>query len=214
MRAKGKYLIGFSVMILLLFSCSPRHSGYTKSSPGSKPQNAGKCYAKVTFPTTYTQEDELVFEYIGDNPNQLGLQNKEVVIKPAIKEWRKKKQDNCMAPNPDDCLVWCLVDIPAKTEQYIIVKDTNQIKDFLVKTITYEYVDQMSHTDWAEVICQNKLTKSVIRNLKEALFNNGYQVSENDKIDKMTQSAITQFQKDNNLAFGALTVEFLDALDI
>ena len=38
-----------------------------------------------------------------------------VEIKPVSTKWVKKKADaNCLSANPDDCLVWCLVETPAE----------------------------------------------------------------------------------------------------
>lgn len=40
-------------------------------------------------------------------------------IRPASLKWVRKKADaNCLQANPDDCLVWCLVEIPAEYQVY------------------------------------------------------------------------------------------------
>lgn len=40
-------------------------------------------------------------------------------IRPASLKWVRKKADaNCLQANPDDCLVWCLVEIPAEYQTY------------------------------------------------------------------------------------------------
>ncbi len=48
-----------------------------------------------------------------------------VEVKPASTKWVKKKADaNCLSANPDDCLVWCLVEVPA--EYQTITKRVNK----------------------------------------------------------------------------------------
>lgn len=40
-----------------------------------------------------------------------------VEVKAPTQIWVKRKSDNnCLSDNPDDCLVWCLVDVPGETE--------------------------------------------------------------------------------------------------
>lgn len=39
------------------------------------------------------------------------------VIKPSSVQWVKKKADrNCQSADPNDCLVWCMVEVPAEVE--------------------------------------------------------------------------------------------------
>nr|HPQ21227.1 OmpA family protein [Saprospiraceae bacterium] len=39
----------------------------------------------------------------------------QIEVSPATQKWEKKKADkNCLSANPDDCLVWCLVEVPAR----------------------------------------------------------------------------------------------------
>jgi hypothetical protein len=48
-----------------------------------------------------------------------------VEVKPASTKWVKKKADaSCLSANPDDCLVWCLVEVPA--EYQTITKRVNK----------------------------------------------------------------------------------------
>ena len=55
---------------------------------------------------TYTKIDVLQPKY--ENVTE------RVETKPASTKWVKKRADaNCLSANPDDCLVWCLVETPA-----------------------------------------------------------------------------------------------------
>ncbi|MEM6723379.1 MAG: hypothetical protein AAF598_05030, partial [Bacteroidota bacterium] len=53
----------------------------------------------IAVPTEYTSESETI------------------EVAPATTKWVKRKADrNCLSANPDDCLVWCLVEVPARYE--------------------------------------------------------------------------------------------------
>ena len=40
-----------------------------------------------------------------------------ITLEPATTKWERRKADrNCLSQDPNDCLVWCLVQIPAVTE--------------------------------------------------------------------------------------------------
>jgi len=57
-------------------------------------------------------------------PAKYETQTEQLMTSPASTKWVKKKADrNCLSADPNDCLVWCLVEIPA---QYTTV--TKQVK--------------------------------------------------------------------------------------
>jgi len=48
-------------------------------------------------------------------PAEYRTDTETIEVKPASTKWVKKKADrNCLSANPDDCLVWCLVEEPAQ----------------------------------------------------------------------------------------------------
>lgn len=57
-------------------------------------------------------------------PARYETQTEQLLTSPAATKWVKKKADkNCLSHDPNDCLVWCLVEVPA---QYTTV--TKQVK--------------------------------------------------------------------------------------
>ena len=47
-------------------------------------------------------------------PAKYETQSEEIEVAAASSKWVKKKADkNCLSANPEDCLVWCLVETPA-----------------------------------------------------------------------------------------------------
>lgn len=116
------------------------------------------------------------------------------------------------------------VDIPAK---FIDVSKrllkagptTNQIEiPQKTKTITRRVLDkQGEYSDWREVLCGNKFTSSVNRQIQQALLDKGYDIGSygvDDIIGKDTRAALMQFQRDKGLPVGNLNLETLDALGV
>jgi len=60
----------------------------------------------------YTSVESVEFERI---PMEYETTTERVEVSPASTKWVKRKADrNCLSANPDDCLVWCLVEVPAE----------------------------------------------------------------------------------------------------
>ena len=60
----------------------------------------------------YTSVSSVEFERI---PMEYETTTERVEVSPASTKWVKRKADrNCLSANPDDCLVWCLVEVPAE----------------------------------------------------------------------------------------------------
>lgn len=50
-------------------------------------------------------------------PAQYETQTETIVVSPASTKWVKRKADrNCLSADPNDCLVWCLVEVPERTQ--------------------------------------------------------------------------------------------------
>ncbi|NNE38120.1 MAG: hypothetical protein HKN08_07425, partial [Gammaproteobacteria bacterium] len=49
-------------------------------------------------------------------PANYTTETETMVVSPATTKWVKRRADrNCLSANPDDCLVWCLVEVPEQT---------------------------------------------------------------------------------------------------
>ncbi len=191
----------------------------TRSLPSNMPSKPGACFAKATMP------DITSVNHITDVPMYTGLENdpqidtKEITLEstPATTKWVKKKADKkCLSNNPDDCLVWCLIEVPAVTKNYTIVVDTSLTDQWeLVQHEHLTPIQSGGHHEWVEVICDNKLTESVKKHLQRYLSNHNYYSGPIDGIlDRPLYDALTQFQKDNMIASGALSLETLVLMDI
>jgi len=160
--------------------------------------------------------------YTGDETTEdVDIETKEIMIKPASTKWEKKKSDRkCLSADPNDCLVWCLVDIPAESISYKILKDTSQSMNYEMTEIKQEVLTKKGgYTEWKEVLCENQLDESIYQQIKLGLINNNFLEAEvaNELpagFGTQMKSSLTKFQRANGLPVGRLDLETLDTLGV
>lgn len=145
---------------------------------------AGKCYREcnISHYPEHARYDTTIVEY---------------EKMPSTSNWVKRKADrNCLSSNPDDCMVWCLVNTPA-------VMDT--IHEFNV------IIDE-SLTTQVEVLCPEEANEELFMSIYNHLHTNGY----SDKLKKKDQKnfnkirdAYTSYQIKNQMPLGGLNLETL-----
>ena len=135
---------------------------------------------------------------------------------PAGQEWVKKIADkNCMSADPEDCLVWCLVEIPEQQIDRYELIDTSQSKEYEIEYITSKrLVQKGGHVEWKEVICQPQINNLLVSQLNEALFREGIDFTPTNKFNRTLKNALISYQRANGLPIGNLDVETLDLLGI
>ncbi len=92
-------------------------------------------------------------------------------VSPATTKWVKRRADkNCLSENPDDCLVWCLVEVPAKYETITktVLKSAATTKSVEIpaeyQTLTKQIVRTPASTRTVEIPAEYKtLTKTVVK---------------------------------------------------
>ena len=140
-------------------------------------------------------------------PAQFETVSEQVLVTPAQTKWVKGKGDqNCLSANPDDCIVWCLVEVPAtyRTVTRTVLKAPATTTEAPVpaqyKTITRSIISQPASvreveipaeyktvtktvlaekggtTEWREVLCSNRVTTARIQQIQSALMSRGYNV--------------------------------------
>lgn len=225
----------FSLFILLAGSLAYAQEDVP---PSGKP---GECYAKFYVPNEYefkevteidkpaytkTVDVPPVYETVYDTtvvrPAQKKLQVlpavyetvvEEVMIAPATTKWKKGPVDpSCLSPNPEDCRVLCLVEVPAeykKFERRVLktpsrtrevnipaeIKVTSRkvmVKPATTKEVTvpptYKTVmkrvvsKEGGYTEWKPILCGPQMTREVIKNIQLSLLDAGYKPGEPDGI--------------------------------
>ena len=83
---------------------------------------------------------------------------REVVI-PASTKWVKKKADNgCISTNPEDCMVWCLVETPAQYAE--VIYESSQCPKSFEKTESGKYC---SHAITTNIVSSNNSAFQIVK---------------------------------------------------
>ena len=175
--------------------------------------STGKCYAKCIFPTQYIIKKDTFFQYTGDKITNNNVKLNTILVSPSLQVWEKKKSPYpCSSIDPEDCLVWCLINKEAVIDSIYTVSDTTKIKEFKVVIKESKSLKSYSYTDWTEVVCENKISNNLILNLSKSLVKKNFLVNETDSYSEEFKMAIQAFQQENNLPFGQLTTETVNLL--
>ena len=83
----------------------------------------------------------------------------------------------------------------------------------------FESVERMvaqgeSRIEWRRVLCETNATPEVISHLQSQLKERGYDVEIDGDLDRKTQRALRDFQRDNDLPLAGVSYASLDALGV
>lgn len=175
----------------------------------------------IFYPPNYTFDcdDEVklpeqintIYVYDGLDPD-IEIKQIAVEIGSGEKKWVKKKADkNCLSANPDDCLVWCLVD-DYQIIIYDVVIDTSATTDWFPHT----YISRKKgKSKTMQVLCKDEISIELLEALRNRLYDLGYDVNP-DKTYKKLKGKLNRefkyFQDDYNLPVGKWTVDTMEFL--
>jgi hypothetical protein len=200
-------------------------SGITQPEPGM-PSEPGKCYAKCLVSNTINKKTYLYHQPIGFIPSP--TKSKVViinVIEERRQEWVKKRASkDCESSDPEDCLVWCLVDVPPLLDTIYLVKEDEKFinnylanpENFITKSVvTSELLNVGGYTEWQEVLCgDSPIYNETIIKVKTALARYDYEISSEEGFNRNTKANLVAYQKDNHLPIGNLDMKTLESLGI
>lgn len=169
-----------------------------------------KCYGRCTMVNynqvskTYTiiAKESSIYE----NLNEII----DTRILPASQKWVKKKADeNCVSEDPNDCLVWCLEETPAKrvtnlvcpySEAFINAYLANP-EEFEMTLLESESLESdNSYPEWLEIPCNyDPDYPEILKKVIEALNNAGFDIKPRTTLDPSLKAILVKFQKANDL---------------
>lgn len=237
--------------------------------PSNEP---GKCYARIAIPAKYETVEERVidkpasyrteiipatYKTVKDSilskpagvrkvniPATTETVTEDILVTPATQKWVKVTDPACMLPNPADCQILQLKDIPAvyKTVSRQVtvpatVKDIPVPAEYKVvsrrvvdlpeevrkieipatyKVVTRErLVSEAGYSEWQEVLCGKDFTPERIKAIQEALIREGFSTAPADGvIGARTKAALINYQKAYNLPIGNLNLVTLKHLKV
>ncbi len=175
----------------------------------------GKCYEKIKAEDKYKSVTKEYLIYTGDvEKAPKGVTKMILETTPATTKWVKKSSEGCMSENPEDCMVWCAVDVPAQTETVLVLKDETQSDQFEQKSIKNYVLKKNARDDFIEVLCEKQITKNVITQIQRALKPKGFNAGNSGNTDKQFYEGLVEFQNANNLPIGKLDIQTMELLGI
>jgi len=205
--------------LIILFSSTLL---FSQGSVLPENREPGKCYAKAYVPVSADSKFGVKIEkypvYIGERPKNVKIKTKKIITTPAEKEWVKKKTDrNCLSADPNDCLVWCLVNTTEEESVTLeVLKKPHKLSD---QEWEYQEVEvkfkKSGDTDWYEVACANDLTPNFVTKVQQMLSLKGFDAdAEPGILDAKTKAALTKYQKANALPVGQFDLQTLSSLGV
>jgi hypothetical protein len=209
----------YSIVLIFLFHIT---TSICIAQPGDAPKDSkpGSCYAKCLINDYGILDGQTSFPiFIGDDATGILLDTIEIKSKESTIKWMKKKTHrNCLEINPEDCLVFCMVEIPNKIDTIIVVVDTSVTDDYAWETFdTSKSIVKGNHTEWREVVCGQEIEDGFFNTLAAALDKHGfYVVNWEEKNVFMTElkAKLQEFQRANRLPIGVLDLETLEYLGL
>jgi len=204
----------FIGITIILSSCSIQNPGFHSN----RNIKSGKCYAQLFFPDVYNETNEIYPVYTGGNPEKAEfVQKMDFITQQKTQKWKKKKIDNCISTNPNDCFVYCKIDVPETKESYYIVTDTTKTKDYELKPIhQITNIKKKGYQDWVEVVCESDATSKLYKDIAFKLITLNY-LSPDANLSmrsKDIHKALNKFAKDNGLPYGNLNIIVLEKLGV
>jgi hypothetical protein len=174
----------------------------------------GKCYAKAMIPDQYETSATRYPIYTGLGVPD-GVEEKTLTLSPASTKWVKKSDKNCHSADPNDCLVWCLVEVPAEQKTMLLVKDTNKIKSFEMRPFEKRSLAKAGGvTEMVEILCDKDENAKLYHDISTALTSRGYLKAPQEFKNDALQAALVQFQKDKGLPVGNMNILTLNSLGV
>ena len=207
---------GFRLTLLtFVLSCT---TIYISAQPeAGMPSEPGKCYAKCLMPDKFETVKKTIPVY--SNIENVDYEIETVILKPTSSKWVKKKANrNCLSDDPEDCLVWCLVEQPAIAKEVKVPINPDDAGKLTYETFeTRQFVQKGGLTQWMEVVCGPDMTKDFVQELQLALVEKGYDLGEsgvNSNLGQETKAALVLYQRENDLPVGQMDFETLASLGI
>jgi hypothetical protein len=159
---------------------------------------------------------KVIKHYIFNGEDTTGLNVKitRITVSDARRELVKRRDPNCLSPNPVDCIKEAWEVIPPVTMNLYTLPDPSLTDQYDIREETTTVMVKEGKLVEEPIICPNLRTKRLISAVQEALKNKGYPLEVTGNYDTATSLAVIDFQKNVALPYGDLTLATLAALGV
>ncbi len=152
--------------------------------------------------------------FIGMDTTGLNVKVEKINVTEARTEIVKKKNKNCTSPNPEDCIVETIVEVPAVAMNLYTLAGPDITPDYEIRTEKVEKIVREGGLVETSIVCPKNRTKGMITKIQEALILEGYPLTANGELDQATMLSVKDYQITHKMPSGDLTLELLGALKI
>jgi hypothetical protein len=155
------------------------------------------------------------YVFTGSDTTGLGVTATKLTVVEGRKEMVKKRiSKDCVSPNPEDCYVKVLEEIPPVTMNLYTLPNTDKTKEYDIRKEKVQVVNRKGGPVSESIVCPKNRSSKLIKKVQTALVKLGYPLVINGVYDQATALSVTDFQKSKQMAYGDLTLAVLGALDV
>lgn len=140
---------------------------------GPMPIEQGKCFGKCLFMDHYEVTEESYISYDGNEEEEnVDVELQYPLVHPSGCKWvRAKEGNNCYLINPDDSLLWCLLEYPMTIKTNKVLLDTTQSSNYHIETYKAfrNVTNKGPYIAWKEIVCEADRTIELIKEVQTAL---------------------------------------------
>jgi hypothetical protein len=177
------------------------HGGVSQRSDVTERQ--GKCFKNCMIPPRYETRVSY-FPIFTGSEGEAPLRSEILVVEPPKSRWEKKKSGEL-----------CFVEVPAVTREIRVLADTLFYRDFQYQRFEYKAIaEKGGFVRETEVVCSDERTPDLYLKISAALKSSGYFEQTTAQWNLAFSQALQQFQKDNGLPVGDLSIETIRFMGI
>lgn len=173
------------------------------------------CKSTCAMDAVIVEEEKIHYIFTGSDTTGLNVKYTKITIVEGRKDLvKRKKSADCISPNPADCIIEVMEEIPPVTMNLYILPNTEKTNEYEVRKEKIRVIKKEGGQTEVAVVCPKNRSPKLIKRVQAGLKKEGYPVNENGIMDKETEQSITSFQKAKGLPYGDLTLSTLSALGI
>ncbi|MBK8346289.1 MAG: hypothetical protein IPL08_01235 [Saprospiraceae bacterium] len=173
------------------------------------------CTGQLTKDPIIETIEKTHYIFTGSDTTGLNVKVTKIKVVEARKELVKRRKDkNCQSPNPEDCLVEVMEEIPAVTMNLYTLSGPDQTSEYDTRTEKVQVTKDAGGIQTINIVCPKNRTEKLVKKVQSALLALGYPMTINGIMDQATLLSIKDFQQSKKMAYGDLSLETLAALGI
>ena len=176
--------------------------------------NSKECKTNLRVDAIVESVEKIHYIFTGSDTTGLNVKVTKIKVSEAKTEMVKRRNKNCNSPNIEDCFVNVMEEIPAVTMNLYTLPNADQTDEYDIRKEMVTIQKRKSGDSETAIVCPKNRSKKLMLKVQTALIAKGYPLQPTGTLDEATKLAITDFQRDQKMAYGDLTLEILAVLGV